>query len=101
MSSNGSVSKLLMSSFQFQIIRLKSSKTKSDIKCLIIGNGPEEESLKKLVRTLKLQKNIKFYNFLPKHRDLYSLIKSSKAFVLPSSREGFGLAAIESQALGI
>jgi glycosyltransferase involved in cell wall biosynthesis len=33
--------------------------------------------------------------------NLYSMIKSSKVFVLPSSREGFGMAVIEANALGV
>lgn len=73
----------------------------SKIKCLIIGNGPERENLENLVNKLDLSKNVIFYDFLEKDSQLYSLIKSSKVFVLPSTREGFGIVAIEAAACGV
>lgn len=76
-------------------------KTYPKIKCFIVGNGPEEKNLKNLAKKLKLETNVFFYGFQKKHSDLYTLVKASKTFVLPSSREGFGLAAIEANALGI
>jgi glycosyltransferase involved in cell wall biosynthesis len=71
------------------------------IKCLIIGDGPEKKRLEKTVATLKLTKNVLFLGFLENHDEVYSLIKSSKVFVLPSSREGFGIVVIEANACGI
>ena len=38
---------------------------------------------------------------MEKHEDVYSLMKSSKVFVLPSTREGFGISVIEANACGI
>lgn len=71
------------------------------ITCLIIGEGPEKENLVKQVNKLNLQRNIKFLNFLPQHKDLCALMKSSKVFVLPSTREGFGIVVLEANACGI
>ena len=71
------------------------------ITCLIIGEGPEKENLVKQVDKLNLVENIKLLDFLPQHKDLYSLMKSSKVFVLPSTREGFGIVALEANACGI
>lgn len=71
------------------------------VKCLIIGDGPEKNKLLALSRQLKIDKNITFTGFLPKHEEVYSLIKSSKVFVLPSIREGFGIVVIEANACGI
>lgn len=76
-------------------------KTKPRITCIIVGKGPEENKLKKLVETLHLQKNIFFYDFLENNSDLYALMKSSKVFAFPSTREGFGLVALEANASGI
>lgn len=73
----------------------------SNIKCLIIGDGPEKNRLEDLTRELKLEKNIKFLGFLENHNEVYSLMKSSKVFVLPSTREGFGIVIIEANACGI
>lgn len=72
-----------------------------DIKCLIIGDGPERDKLKKLTIDLKLTKNVKFVGFLSNHDDVVSYLKSSKVFVLPSVREGFGIAALEANACGL
>jgi len=73
---------------------------KPDIKCIIIGNGPEETKLKNLAEELNLADNIKFVGFLDQ-RQVYSYMKSSKIFVLPSTREGFGMVVIEANACGI
>jgi glycosyltransferase involved in cell wall biosynthesis len=76
-------------------------RTKPDIRCLIVGDGPERENLEQLVDELKLQQNVTFFNFLEDHNELFALMKSSKMFVLPSVREGFSLVAIEANACGI
>lgn len=77
------------------------AKKNSKIKCIIVGEGPERKSLEKLTKELKLTKNITFVDFLPDQNDLYSLFKSSKVFVFPSTREGFGIVALEANACGI
>jgi len=72
-----------------------------EIKSLIIGDGPEKKRLEVLARKLNLGKNIKFLGFLENNNDVYALIKSSKVFVLPSTREGFGMVVTEANACGI
>lgn len=67
----------------------------------IIGTGPEKEKLIALTKKHKLQKNITFYDFLPAYSDLYALMKSTKVFVFPSTREGFGIVALEANACDI
>jgi len=81
------------------IVILKKKNKK--IKCLIIGEGPERKRLEKLRKELNLTKNISFKGFLKTDRELFSFFKSSKIFVLPSVREGFGIVAIEANACGI
>jgi glycosyltransferase involved in cell wall biosynthesis len=71
------------------------------VKCLVIGEGPEKKRLEVLTQKLNLKKNIKFLDFLENHDDVYALMKSSKVFVLPSTREGLGLVVIEANACGI
>ncbi len=71
------------------------------IKCLIVGDGPEKAKLLALSHKLKVDRNIKFTGFLSKQDDIYSLMKSSKVFVLPSIREGFGIVILEANACGI
>lgn len=69
--------------------------------CRIIGEGPEEEELKTLTQTLNLEENIIFEGFFDRQEDLYSSIKSSTMFILPSKREGFGIVTIEANACGV
>jgi glycosyltransferase involved in cell wall biosynthesis len=76
-------------------------KQNKNIKCIIVGDGPEKENLIKLTKSLNLTKNIIFKGFIEKSEDVLSLIKSSKVFVLPSEREGFGIVVIEANACGI
>lgn len=72
-----------------------------DVKVLIIGDGPDAYSLKALARELDLDKNIHFLGFLEDYNYALSLMKSSRIFVSPSTREGFGMAALEANACGI
>ena len=72
-----------------------------DIKCGIIGDGPEMENLKKLTRNVNLEKNIEFLGFLEEAKDVIAYMKSSKVFVLPSTREGAGLVTLEANACGL
>jgi len=68
------------------------------INCHIVGNGPQKEFLENFSKENKI--DVSFSENLDDKR-LYSLIKSSKVFVLPSSREGFGMSIIEANALGV
>jgi len=72
-----------------------------DVKCMIIGDGPEKRVLEKLATDLEMDNNIKFTGFLENHDDVISCMKSSKVFVLPSTREGFGIVALEANACGL
>jgi len=72
-----------------------------DVKCMIIGDGPEKGDLEKLATDLGLDGNITFTGFLENHDDVISCMKSSKVFVLPSTREGFGIVALEANACGL
>jgi glycosyltransferase involved in cell wall biosynthesis len=71
------------------------------VKCVIIGEGPEEEELKRLVKELQIEDNIIFKRFMENYDDLIGYMKSSRVFVLPSTREGFGMVVIEANACGI
>jgi len=71
-----------------------------DIKAVIIGNGPEKAKLMALTNKLRLEKNIRFMDFMLKE-EVYGFMKSSKLFVLPSVLEGFGITVIEANACGL
>jgi len=72
-----------------------------DIRVLIIGEGPEYLKLKHLIDEKKMNDSIHLCGFYPNHDDLIAQLKSSKVFVLPSTREGFGITALEALACGI
>ena len=73
----------------------------SNIKCLIIGDGPERNSLEGLVSDLNLAQNVFFLGSLDTSQDVFSCLKASKVFVLPSTREGFGIVSLEANACGL
>jgi glycosyltransferase involved in cell wall biosynthesis len=72
-----------------------------DVRTIVIGDGPEMRRLKALVSELGLKKNVEFTGFLENYDDALGLMKSSKVFASPSTREGFGMAALEANACGL
>lgn len=69
--------------------------------CRIVGSGPEANTLKKLASSLGLENNVIFHGRLESHKEIFSLMKSSKVFVLPSTREGFGIVVLEANACSL
>jgi len=63
----------------------------------IVGNGPEKAKLVQLSEELKT--NVRFRSELP-YEDLIGVMKAAHSLVLPSSREGFGIVALEALACG-
>lgn len=72
-----------------------------NIKCFIIGNGPEKKNLESLAEKLNLRESVRFLGRVPRDDDVYSYMKSSKVFVFPSTREGAGLVTLEANAAGL
>ena len=71
-----------------------------EIKCCIVGDGPEGPALKELAKKLKVSENLELAGF-QEYNALIRKIKASKVLVLPSSREGFGMVVIEAFASGV
>lgn len=76
-------------------------KKKPNIKCKIIGTGPEKNKLLRLIKKLNLQNNVELLGFVEKYEDVLKVIKSSHVFCLPSEVEGLGLVTIEAMACGV
>lgn len=72
-----------------------------DLTLLVLGNGPEREDIGSLVRDLAIGNRIFFKPFQDSHDEVISLMKASHVCVIPSTREGFGIAALEALACGI
>lgn len=77
----------------------KIAKTR-EIRAGIVGDGSKRNELEKLVKKLGLDKTVKFLGGLEDHSEVLSVMKSSKIFVNPSIREGFGITFIEAMASG-
>ena len=71
------------------------------IRCLVIGDGPERKKLEEKVDAMELQDNIVFTGFFKQYSEVIAHMKSSRVFVLPSTREGFGISALEALAAGL
>lgn len=65
---------------------------------LLVGDGPERESLEVLCRELKLCDRV---HFVGKVRSTERVLEISDLFLLPSETESFGLAALEAMAKGV
>lgn len=72
-----------------------------NIRCGIIGDGPEKDSLLKLSEKLGISDNVIFFGFLEEDEEVYSYMKASKIFILPSTREGFPNTILEANSCGL
>lgn len=70
------------------------------VKCNIIGQGPEFNSLKEKITKENLANNINLLGYIP-DQEAYSYLKASKIFISLSTREGFGISVLETQAAGL
>jgi glycosyltransferase involved in cell wall biosynthesis len=79
---------------------LKNYNDMNDIKLILYGfRGYEESNAKKLIKELKLENNIKVYQYITDEM-LLKLYRKAKIFCFLSSFEGFGLPIIESMSQG-
>ncbi|MDP3790622.1 MAG: glycosyltransferase family 4 protein [Candidatus Omnitrophota bacterium] len=82
---------------KFLIEAMKNVISKNNLaQCLIIGEGPEEDELKKLAVDLGIENNVKFAG--PIYKDANMYLACMDVFVLPSIKEGLGLALLEAMA---
>jgi len=68
---------------------------------LILGDGPERDAIRNLVSDLAIEDRVKLKPFMESHDGVISRMKSSHVCVIPSTREGFGIAALEALACGL
>jgi glycosyltransferase involved in cell wall biosynthesis len=81
------------------VARLK--KEIPNLRCKIVGTGPEEQSLRELAARLGIGKNVEFLGFVKSHADVMRILKSSHVFCLASTVEGFGIVLLEAMAAGV
>lgn len=75
-------------------------KNMPDIQCWILGDGPEKESLKLTVKSLKLDENVLFFGSVP-YDDIPKYLHEADVFVRPSRSEGMGNSFVEALAAGL
>jgi glycosyltransferase involved in cell wall biosynthesis len=68
----------------------------------VIGKGEKKmmEEIKTEIENTRLKKNVDLLGFL-QDKKAFGTIKGSKIFISPSHEEGFGIAFLEAQALGL
>lgn len=71
------------------------------VKVFIIGDGPEKNQIEKIILNLGLKDNVIMLGRIEADAQVYSYMKSSKVFVSLSTREGFGIVALEANACGL
>jgi len=70
-----------------------------DIKLEIAGSGPYREELEKFASRVGVDSNVTFLGSVSEQRKL-KLYRESRAIILSSIREGYGLSVIEANSLG-
>lgn len=76
------------------------TETHPSIRCSIVGEGPERETLQSKISELGIEDNVSIEDFHESHDEVVALMKAADTFVSPSRREGFGLTALEALASG-
>jgi glycosyltransferase involved in cell wall biosynthesis len=71
------------------------------VTCRVIGDGPDRLRLHRQAEELGVSAAVEFRHDVREQKDVYSLVKSARAFVSPSDREGFGIAVLEALACGV
>lgn len=66
----------------------------------VVGNSAKLH-YQKIVEEKGLSPNIEFIGFINKRKKIAELLNSSQIFVLPSYKEGFGLAVLEAMSCGL
>ncbi len=81
-----------------QLRAIKKLSNKEKIKLVIVGDGSEKDSLKKLASDLNIREQVIFYGWQDKIGDLYH---SADCLLLTSDSEGYGLVAVEARNCGL
>ena len=71
-----------------------------DIRYVIVGDGPQRETLGALITDLGLQGNVELRGALP-HEQAVAVARAATLFVMPSVDEAFGVAYVEAMAAGV
>jgi glycosyltransferase involved in cell wall biosynthesis len=73
----------------------------ADLDCAVVGDGPERAALEAHAREAGVEEQVTFLGFVEADEDVIANVKSARAFVLPSEREGFPNTILEANACGV
>lgn len=76
---------------------------KPETKLAIVGGGSEGlvRDYKERIRKMGLSQNVRYYGFVPKNEDVYSILKSSKLYICPLHENGWSLPVAEAMTVGV
>ena len=83
-----------------QAIRAMAKLPDESIKYLIVGDGPEEASLKYLARQLEVEDKVKFLGYLSEGKK-FQYMAIADLYLLSSIHEGFGICLMEAMYSGL
>jgi glycosyltransferase involved in cell wall biosynthesis len=83
-----------------QLISILKDTETPDAHLVIIGSGPQEQTLRQKASELGLAERVHFMG-QTEEQDKFALLKMSDIFVSTSQHEGFGLVFLEAMALGL
>ncbi|MDL0118812.1 glycosyltransferase family 4 protein [Halobacterium salinarum] len=66
----------------------------------VVGDGPQRDALEAQARRLDSAAQISFLGFLEEYEDVIAQMRAASIFASPSTREGFGITAVEAMAAG-
>ena len=72
----------------------------NDFELLIVGDGPERDSLERQAESLEIQDKVRFIGQVS-HEKIWEYLLSSSIFILPSLSEGLPRALLEAMACGL
>ncbi|HXH09116.1 MAG TPA: glycosyltransferase [Alphaproteobacteria bacterium] len=72
----------------------------SRVRLVIVGDGPDRNSLQRLVKKMRLSDVVEFTGFLP-HTEIPKRLQDLDIYVATSRRESFGVAVLEASASGL
>jgi glycosyltransferase involved in cell wall biosynthesis len=72
----------------------------TDVRYIVVGDGPEREKLERIADKRELTNNVDFVGEL-RNNELPRYYSMADVFVLPSVHEGFGIVKLEAFAFGV
>lgn len=75
--------------------------SRADVTLTLVGSGPQEAELRRLMERLGLQERVRFAGYVPFGAELARFYEEATLFVLPSLTEGFPQVLLEAMAAGV